>query len=227
MTIINSKLLPLLIIFLIVFISIFDFLNMYKEVDSKVIVVEGWISDHALTYISDIFKNGEYDLIITVGSPFYEPIENPEYLSGAERAYNYLIKTGIDKKNIVSVPAPEVIRHNTLTGALFLREWILKNDFAYDSFILATESVHARKSYITHKRVLPDMQIGVIGTPTPISRMDNTILTKNNWFLHKRARYLVLKNFIGVFYSLFEDIKNEDKIIDTIRLLRHKLLFVL
>jgi hypothetical protein len=185
---------------------IYSYLDFSQKIDSKVLVVEGWIPDDDLSLVVELFKSGLCDRIITVGVPYEDRIENPRNLSGAERSYLYLMNAGIPERNITPVPGPKVHRHNTLTSALFLRFWMKKNISAVDSFNLFTSSVHARKSYIIYKRVFPDKNIGVI-TSSTLHGSKQSFISSNNWFLSGRGIFLVIKNFFGCFYATWVNIE--------------------
>lgn len=193
------------------FFFIYPYLNYTKKVNTKILIVEGWISELSLSSVVILFQNGFYDQIITVGCPYNDPIRNPYNLSGAELAYNYLINAGISKQNITAVPAPTVNRHKTLTAAIFLKHWMKNNNFIAASFNIVTESVHTRKSYITYKRVFPDNEIGVITFPERIYSKHFMYLSKKNWFLSKKGIYLVMKNLVGCFYANCVNIEKVEK----------------
>jgi hypothetical protein len=65
----GSKLILLFCLLIILFLSLYRFLAKTELVDSKVMVVEGWVTDNTLKKAAIEYKSKHYNLLITTGGP--------------------------------------------------------------------------------------------------------------------------------------------------------------
>lgn len=163
------------IIFLIVISSIFYlflrnmylFLSPQSPIQSKTLVVEGWLPDYALTMAFLEFRNGHYEEMFITGSSLPNGGHLTKYTNAAEIAFDELKLMGMDTTKMHCIPSAPVYRERTYTAALTLSEYMRKYYPDIKNFNLYTLGVHGARSWhlfhLAFKKT--DMQIGVISVP--------------------------------------------------------------
>jgi hypothetical protein len=176
-------------------IFLHDFLCLNKAYSSGTLVVEGWIPDISLNEIPFIYFSGNYKMLVVVGGPIISQQTRKNGLTAADRAKSRLIEKGIEKDSIFLVQYTEGQYHHTYRSAIALKDWLSKSNPDSHFIDIYTVGVHARKSYITFKRVLsPYYEVGVL-SGKPLYYCPQT------WFLSKKGIFLVYKNFFGYLYG--------------------------
>ncbi len=143
--------------------QIHSFLAFNAPIKADVLVVEGWIQDHAIEKAIAEFEQGGYQKLITTGAPLSKGYHLAEYNNFAELTGATLITLGFEQDKLVAVPAPKVQKDRTAAAAIALRQWISAANLPIKSINLYTEDVHARRSWLIYKQALaPDIKVGVI-----------------------------------------------------------------
>jgi hypothetical protein len=143
----------------------YSFLAYDKPCGADVFIIEGWVPDHVLEQSLAPCKEGHCRLFITTGGPLEVGSDLSQYRTYAELTAARLRKLGFEEGQIVAVPNQTVDRDRTYAAALEVRKWLLKNP-SFDGATLITKGPHARRSFITFKRVLPSgFELGVCAVP--------------------------------------------------------------
>lgn len=140
-------------------INIHPFLAITKPVNGEVLVVEGWIPKPALHKAKEIFEEGNYRLIATVGISS----KDHNIANDSEKAAAYFINNGIDKKKILITVAEYTTTNKTKSFALELKRHIQFQNKDIHRIDILTFGAHARKSYVVFKKVFePEVKVGII-----------------------------------------------------------------
>jgi hypothetical protein len=104
--------------------------------------------------------------------------------------------------NITTVQTKFVTKNQTLNYFFGFKNWLIREYPDTESVNLFTASVHARKSYLLLKRVLPKtIKVGVISA-SPLR------YNSNFWWLSKKGIHVVVKHSVSLIYAfLFESCK--------------------
>lgn len=174
--------------------EVHGFLAKNRPIEARVLVVEDWISERAIIEGVRLQNPAYYGEVVTAGISPGRGENRPDM-----RAAETLERAGVPAERIQSVAAAPGEAHNTLRSALALREWLKEHRPAVRSFNLLSETVHARKSHLTYRKVFgDDFTIGIIASKT--DKYNTTW-----WFLSRTGLRLTAKNFVGWIYAAFEN----------------------
>jgi hypothetical protein len=194
----------LLVIVLIVFSSRYlllhlgDYLTVNRQVNAKVLVIEGYLPDYALLQAMNAYRTGEYDYIVTTGIPFTNGMGFCAYLNYADLARSRLIQLGVDSMRVWSVPTHESFRDRTYASALALRQWMLLRNNQIPDFNLYSLGAHARRSWYLYRLAFrhDGNKIGVLSAPD--LSYDST-----RWWTSSKGFRTVPVEALGYFYVRF------------------------
>lgn len=175
--------------------NIYSYLSPVKPVDTKVLVVEGWINDFAIEKVYTLFLKDHYELIITTGGPLEIGYLSTHYISAADMAKKTLIGLGMDSTKIISVPRKEVVADRTLQSAIVLKDWFTEQKSEIENFNLVSLGAHSKRSWLLFQEAMPEKEIGIIAIQDP--RFD-----KEKWWKTSQGSRTVLTEAIGYFYVL-------------------------
>ncbi len=157
------KLLALFIIIILFVKSIHPFLALTKSVESKILVVEGFIPDFAMVAAKSIFMEGQYELMIITGKKklkgaFVDEFENDGLQSAAT-----LEKIGFDTTKIEVITIGEDVKKDrTYATALAVKKW-LKTNGKPNILNVVTLGCHARRSHLLFEKAMEnDVTVGII-----------------------------------------------------------------
>jgi DUF218 domain len=143
---------------------IYPFLAVTDRVDSRILVVEGWLPD--FTPIGPVmreFRRGHYDLVVVTGGPTPKRELLGEYRTYAELTKAILEKKGLDPNIVIAVPSEGVTRDRTYATAVALKQWMDARQPPIRSFNLLTLGAHGRRSRLLFEKAIGgDVRIGVI-----------------------------------------------------------------
>jgi len=95
-------------------------------------------------------------------------INNYETL--AELARNKLVRYGIDSSKILPLAAQRPGLNRTLSSALAFRHGLEKANLKYTDFNIFSHGIHARRTWITYKRILDkSYNVGIIAFSDPVN----------------------------------------------------------
>lgn len=161
-----GNLLKILVIFILLVIFakyIHTFLASTKTVDSKVLVVEGFIPDFAIETSMSIFNEGHYTLMIITGKKRLKGSYLDLYENDGLHSAATLEKIGFDTTRIKVISVDKDIRKDrTFATALAVKQWLQKSKKPY-SFNVVTLGCHARRSRLLFEKAMDeDATIGII-----------------------------------------------------------------
>jgi uncharacterized SAM-binding protein YcdF (DUF218 family) len=150
-------------------LNVQPFLAQTRRVDSKILVVEGWMHDYAIRAAVDEFHQRSYERIFTTGGPVPGAGHYVnDYQTSASVAAELLKKAGIPEEQVQMVPSSAVERDRTYTAAIALREWFNRQEPAISSVNVITEDTHARRTRLLYQEALGrDITVGIIAVPNP------------------------------------------------------------
>lgn len=187
----------MLISFLVwVFIrSVVPFLTAESPVISRIMVVEGYVSDDALLDIREIFEAGNYDLLITTGPHYDQGYFITGVKSAAELIGRSLIRLGFDSAKLSIVPIPRrIFRDRTYNSALVTRQYLKTNHPDVKKINLVSQSVHARRSHYLYRMAYePECEVGNIV-------IQNENIQPGNWYKSSRGFRAVINETIAYLY---------------------------
>ncbi len=197
----------LLCLFVFIF-SIYDFLAINRPVaEANILVVEGWLwKSSAIKEAAEIFKQGKYDWLVTVGEPNDKDDQDDGVdadKSTAELTARRLKEFGVDGKHIVQLPVPEVEKHQTYTCALTFRKWLAESKIKATGVDVFSLGTHARKSLVLFERALgQSVKVGVLaGTEDTFE--------PRYWLMSQRGIYVVARKFLGYVYAVIWPLPNQ------------------
>lgn len=176
---------------------IHSFLAPNYPIPAEILVVEGWIPDHALEQAIREFEEGEYQKLIITGFPLEKGYYLAQYKTSAELAAATLIKLGFAKDKIIAVPTENVIRNRTAATAMALHEWIVDSNLQVSAVNVYTFDVHARRSWLIFKKTLaPKIKVGVIAV-SPYS------YNPKRWWVYSEGVRTIISETIAYIYARF------------------------
>jgi uncharacterized SAM-binding protein YcdF (DUF218 family) len=181
---------------LIVFINIHPFLAVTQQVDSRVLVVEGWAHDFAIEAAVKEFWTGSYDHVYATGGPI---VGQGGYISDshtyASIGAQQLVKEGIPKESVQMVPSRVMDRDRTYSSAVALRDWLREHQIAVTSINVLTEDCHARRTWLLFQKAFgKDVKVGIISVASPD-------YDANHWWKYSEAVREVIDETVAYFYA--------------------------
>lgn len=152
-----------------VLLEIQPFLAVTYRVNTKVLVVEGWVHEYATIDAVHEFNTGHYEKIYTTGGP----VDGlPAYVNDADTCASVgaglLKKDGIPDRFVQMVPSHVMERDRTYSSAMALRNWFREHNMSVQNFNVLTEDGHARRTWLLFQEAFgKDVQVGVISVPNP------------------------------------------------------------
>jgi len=186
------------ILFIIIYIpivSIHSFLAVTKPVDSKVLIIEGWLPDYCFDKIITIYKKKNINKIYVTGGPLERGSFLKEFKDFATLGAATLKSLGIPDSVITEIPAPYIQKDRTYTSAFTLQNWLDKNNKSLPDANLITLGVHARRSQILFKKVLINQ------TTLGIISIENRDYPPEKWFTSSEGLKMVITEIISYCYT--------------------------
>lgn len=165
----------LILLFLGALVAVFMLLNVQPflaqthRVDSKILVVEGWMHDYAVRAAVDEFRERSYQRIFTTGGPVPGIGQyTNDYDTSASVGAELLKKAGVPPDLVQMVPSRVMDRDRTYASAIALREWFERQGTAIHGVNIITEDVHARRTRLLFQEALGKrFAVGIIAVPNP------------------------------------------------------------
>ncbi|MFZ4523565.1 MAG: hypothetical protein ACOYNC_17820 [Bacteroidales bacterium] len=179
------------------FTTIYSTLAPVKPEKSKILVLEGFISDYVLLEAIEEFNNNKYNLLITTGTPLDYGNLLASYHNTAVVAGKSLLKLGFDSTKLVIVCTDEVRNDRTYNSAIKLKQWIKRNHPEIKAINLMTMGVHGGRSQLLFKAALGDsIKVGIISIP-------NFYFGPHSWWKSSKGFRETMNEAIGYFYVRF------------------------
>lgn len=178
--------------------NIYPFLAVHRPLSvADALVVEGWLSDHALDGAIAEFKQGTYRLIIITSCPILHGYYLGDYQDFADLKAATLIKLGLPPSCVISLAVRGVKQHRTMQAALTLHQWLSNNPQQQIQAInIYTIGPHARRTWRLYQRVIPKaIRIGIIAAqPQDFS--------PHHWWKSSAGARSVISETVGFLYAV-------------------------
>ena len=150
-------------------LNVQPFLAPTQRLDTKILVVEGWIPSYALRLAAAEFRAGHYEKVYTTGGP----------VAGSDGATNIfntvangggdaLLAAGVAADAVQVVPAHSVGRDRTYTSALALRDWFREHHLNVTALNVVSADVHSRRTRLLFQRAFgSEVKVGIVAIPDP------------------------------------------------------------
>jgi hypothetical protein len=183
--------------FYLLFKNLYSVLAPIQPAQTKILVLEGFISDYILADAIREFNDNHYTLLITTGTPIEYGKMLAKYKNTAMAAGMSLIKLGFDSTKLVIVEADEIKNDRTYNSAIKLREWISGNRPEIKAINLMTMSVHGGRSRLLFQAALGDsIKVGIISIP-------NFYYNQHSWWKSSKGFRETMNEALGYFYIRF------------------------
>lgn len=148
------------------FHALHGFLAVNGLVESNVVVVEGWISDHAIADGKALFERGGYEKLLVAGCPLDRGAFLQEFQTYAGVGAATLRAMGFDGAALIEAPAGEARRNRTYHSAVAAREALEQAGITVAGVDVVTLATHARRSRMVYRKVFgPEVSVGVLAVP--------------------------------------------------------------
>jgi hypothetical protein len=176
-----------------------------NPIRAEILVVEGWIGYDNLPIILEEYKRNNYNRIVVIGPDSYDgnEKENDKKIPYVELIAMRLRMISKNTINIAAVKSEYVKKNKTFSYLVGFKKWLIRELPDIKSLNLISPSVHAKKSYLLLRRILPlSINVGVISIPA-------LSYNQKYWWLSKRGLWIVFKNMISYTYAfLFVNCQN-------------------
>jgi len=149
--------------------GVYPFLATTHRVNADILVVEGWINEHAIRAAVKEFQSNHYQRVFTTGGPVMGSggYINDFYTSASVGA-DLLKKWGLPDERLQMVPSRVMDRDRTYGSAVALRNWFRDHNMAVSGIDVVTEDVHARRTRLLFEKALgKNVVVGIIAVPNP------------------------------------------------------------
>jgi len=175
---------------ILLFKNIANYLSENQQINAQYLVVEGWLAEPELIKAIDIFKQEDYQLLITTGGPDTSQVK-PKYKSYADKAAAFILSTGFDKNRLVVIPTPASAQDRTYLSAVMVRDWFKQNSVTAE-FNILSEGVHSRRTHVLYKDAFgQNSKIGIIAA-------EPRNYDKSHWWRTSTGAKSVLTEAIGL-----------------------------
>jgi uncharacterized SAM-binding protein YcdF (DUF218 family) len=174
------------------------FLAQTKRMDTKVLVVEGWIRQFGLQAAVREIQSGGYQKVYTTGGPIAgSDGATNDFNTSASIGAEWLVKAGVPADLVQMVPSHVSGRDRTYSSAIALKEWFRTNNLTVASVNVLTEDVHARRTRLLFQEAFgKTAEIGIISVQNPD-------YDPNHWWRYSEGVREVLGESIAYMYAEF------------------------
>ncbi|MDZ7743956.1 MAG: DUF1684 domain-containing protein [Bacteroidota bacterium] len=200
-------LLAFILIFVLLFRQMNSFLCVSQPINSRALVVEGWLPDYSLEHLIRHIEENKIEKIILTGVPLERGYYNSRYQTYADVAMVSLSGMGFDTTRIRKVNLPaNISRDRTYTAALALRQEIENGNIELQGFNIYTLGCHARRSWLLFRKAFDgSMPIGIISSRDESYDYDH-------WMASSRGFRTVTNEGIAYLYAALSFIPDDEGI---------------
>jgi hypothetical protein len=179
----------------LILIKIHPFLAPVQLVKAEILLLEGWVSDDVIVGAIAEFNQGNYQLLITTGSPLVKGHFLSEYKNFADLTASTLICLGFAPEKIVSIPSPVAKVNRTYVATLAVRDWLLNSGKSVQGVNIYSYDVHTRRSWLLYQKTLsPGFQVGAIAHYSELYNPDT-------WWTSSAGVRTILPEAIAYLYA--------------------------
>lgn len=172
------------------------FLALTCPVDSKCLIVEGWIPDYALDEAVLEYRRGGYLMLLTTGSIANDGWNDTPKYTSADWAAGRLNDRGLANV-VVAIPNREIRGDRTYHSALAVRRWIDRHHAPIHAVNVVTVGTHARRTRLLFQKALgSEIKVGIISIPD--RKFDS-----ERWWESSDGVRDIANEAIAYFYSRF------------------------
>ncbi len=172
------------------------FLAVSKPADTKLMVLEGWISDAEVTQALQELKNKEYSYLLITGAPVTKGGALAPYHDYAELTLQNLRKQGYTAKNIIAIPVKLVRKDRTYASALAVKTWLNQQNLHQAALNIYTSGAHARRTRLLYRKAFGEKtDIGIVA-------LENPDYNPEHWYTSSNGVRVVLGETIAYLYAL-------------------------
>lgn len=172
------------------------FLAVSKPMDTKIMVLEGWISDAEVTQALHQLKDQEYNFLLITGAPVTKGGALAPYHDYAELTLENIRKQGYTDNNIIAVPVKLVRKDRTYTSALAVKTWLKQHNLHPVALNIYTSGAHARRTRLLYRKAFGEKtDIGIVA-------LENPDYNPEHWYTSSNGVRVVLGETIAYLYAL-------------------------
>ena len=178
--------------------QVYSFLAPTQKVDAEVLVLEGAVPDYILDSAMKEFREGDYKLLVTTGTPLEWGHLLIDYKNTASVAASSLKRLGFDSTLLVAVATTEIRNNRTFNSALEFAHYIRTTHPEMKRINLMSYGAHSRRSWMMFREALGDQyQVGIISIPS-------FYYGNSNWWKSSKGFREVINELLGyIFVKLF------------------------
>ncbi len=174
------------------------FLTVNKPVESKTMIIEGWLPDYALEHAVEVYRRDKYEHLIVTGIPLHQWKSIANYESMAEVTANNIKKLGLHDTVYQAAIPHNILRDRTYSTALVARMIFEEHPGWERSFNIFSLGVHSRRSLLMFEKAFGnDYKIGII------AGKDISYDPKHWWRTSKGFRSISSELFSYLFVRFF------------------------
>ena len=191
----------LLIVALMVFLlmtQVYSLLAPIHREKTDVLVLEGAVPDYVLELAVKEFKENNYKLMVTTGTPLEWGHLLIEFGNTAAVAANSLKKMGFDSTVLVTISTDEIRNDRTYNSALELARYLRQYHPEVKAINLMSYGPHSRRSQMMFQAALgKEIKVGIIA-------IKSFYYGPNDWWKSSKGFREVINELLGyVFVKLF------------------------
>jgi hypothetical protein len=172
------------------------FLAVSKPADTKIMVLEGWISDAEVTQALQELKNKEYSYLLITGAPVTKGGALAPSHDYAELTLENLRNQGYTANNIIAIPVKLVRKDRTYTSALAVNRWLKQHNMQPAALNIFTSGAHARRTRLLYRKAFgKNTTIGIVA-------LENPDYNPDHWYTSSNGVRVVLGETIAYLYAL-------------------------
>lgn len=186
--------------------NIHPFLATTDRLETRVLVVEGWIDKYALEGASREFAAHGYERVLSTGGPVVGlgGYVN-DFQTSASVGAEGLKAAGVPASLVQMVPSRISGRDRTYSSAVALREWLRREQFPIRSFNVLTEDAHARRTRLLYQLAFGrEVEVGVVSIPNPD-------YDPRRWWRYSQGVREVVGEALAYLYARFLFFPGDDK----------------
>lgn len=137
------------------------FLAVTRPENGNVMVVEGWISDHAIADAKTLFEERDYEWMVVSGCALPRGAFLQEYKTYAGVGSSTLMAMGFPEDRLLSAPAGDCERNRTFQSARACLERLTEKGIAVRGVDVVTLATHGRRSRLVYRKLF--RELGPVG----------------------------------------------------------------
>ncbi len=217
-----TRILVLLVVVLLFYVwltNVYRFLTVNKTVDTKTMVIEGWVDDNVLKEALDFYEKNGFENMIVTGMPITKRKLFSYYKNTAQLAAGQLKSMGFADTVYQAVIPEKILIDRTFNTAITVKIIFDEHPHWQKSFLIYSEGTHSRRTKLMFDKVFDDddYKIGIIAgkekifDPKHFWRTSKGFRTVSNEFVAYLWVYLFFHPDIEQSVKRFKELKSVEK----------------